>query len=114
MAEMSAEQREIARLTEIYRDLPPKRLALAQGLIVQAARLRVQLDILSADIAENGMTEEFRQSDKVEPYTRERPEAALFVKLDKAHQTIIKQLSEMIPPENVRSGALAEFLGDDQ
>lgn len=40
----------------------PKQKALAEGLINQAARLRAQLDLLNADIAENGLTEMFQQS----------------------------------------------------
>ena len=66
--------------------------------------------MLAADIAEHGLTEQFQQSDKVEPYTRERPEAALFVKLDKNYQAIIKQLTDMLPPETVKGGALADLL----
>ena len=46
------------------------------------------------------LTELFQQSDKVEPYTRERPEAALFVKLDKNYQSVIKQLDGMIPRDD--------------
>ena len=90
---------EIKRLSGIYSNLQPKQKQLAEGLIVQAARLRVRLDALNADISENGLTELFQQSDKVDPYTRERPEAALFVKLDKNYQAIIRQLNEMLPPE---------------
>ena len=87
---------EIARLTEIYKNLSPKRLALAQGLIVQAARIRVNLDDLSADIALNGKTEMFQQSEKAPPYERTRPAADLFLKFDKNHSSIIKQLNDML------------------
>ncbi|MBQ1285152.1 MAG: hypothetical protein IIY19_01755, partial [Lachnospiraceae bacterium] len=73
--------------------------ALAQGLITQAARIRVRLNQLSADIDENGMTEIFQQSEKCMAYTRTRPEAELFVKLDKNYQSLIKQLDAMIPSE---------------
>lgn len=96
MARGITEKSEAKRLTEIYENLPPKRFAVAQGLIEQAARIRVNLDKLSADIAENGMTEMFRQSDKVEAYKKTRPEADLFIKLDKNYQSIIKQLNDMI------------------
>ena len=91
------EKSEIERLTKIYETLPPKQLALAQGLIVQAARIRVRLDELSADINEHGMTEIFQQSEKCNAYSRTRPEAELFVKLDKNYQSVIKQLDGMIP-----------------
>ncbi len=110
MAKKITEQSEIKRLQQIYAELPPKMLALAQGLIVQAARIRVKLDVLNADLQENGLTELFQQSDKVEPYTRERPEAALFVKLDKNYQAIIRQLQDMVPAEAPESDALDAFL----
>ena len=114
MAKKITENTEIKRLTEIYRGLPPKLFGLAQGLIVQAARIRVKLDVLNADIQEHGMTELFQQSDKVEPYTRERPEAALFVKLDKNYQAIIRQLQDMVPAEEPQSDALDDFLRGGQ
>ena len=113
MAKKVTEKSEIARLAQIYAGLPEKQLALAQGLIAQAARLRVQLDQLNADITENGLTELFQQSDKVEPYVRERPQASLFVKLDKNYQSIIRQLSEMVPAENRQADELDDFLRVD-
>lgn len=106
----TSEASEIRRLTKIYAGLPEKQLALAQGLIAQAARLRVRLDELNADIEEHGLTEMFQQSDKVEPYSRERPEAALFTKLDKNYQTIMRQLSDMVPPQAPPTpGGLADW-----
>ena len=95
----AAVKRERNRLRKIYAELPPKRLSVAMGLIDQAARMRVQLDELASDIAENGMTEWFQQSEKCEPYKRERPEAAIFVKLDKNYQTVMRQLADMVPAE---------------
>lgn len=103
---MTTEKAETERLQAIYANLQPKQKQLAQGLIVQAARLRVQLDKLNADIRKNGLTELYSQSDKIDPYKRERPEAGLFVKLDKNYQAIIRQLNEMLPPE--------EDNGDDE
>ena len=91
---------EIKRLSGIYNGLPPKQKALAQGLIEQAARIRIRLNELNDDIEQNGMTELFQQSDKVDPFSRERPEAALFVKLDKNYQAIMRQLQDLIPPED--------------
>ena len=91
---------EIGRLTEIYKGLPPKQFALAQGLIIQAARLRVRLDKLWAELEEKGETEWFTQSDKTEPYERERPASRTFTATDKSYQSIIKQLNDMIPEED--------------
>ena len=103
---MTTEKAETERLQAVYKNMQPKQKQLAQGLIVQAARLRVQLDKLNADIRKNGLTELYSQSDKIDPYDRERPAAALFIKVDKNYQAIIRQLNEMLPPE--------EDTGDDE
>ena len=98
------EQTEVERLTEIYKGLPPKQFALAQGLIIQAARLRVRLDKLWAEIEEKGETEWFTQSDKTDPYERERPASRTFTATDKSYQSIIKQLNDMLPTESSDGG----------
>ena len=104
------EQLEVERLTEIYKGLPPKQFALAQGLIIQAARLRVRLDKLWAEIEEKGETEWFTQSEKTEPYERERPASRTFTATDKSYQSIIKQLNDMIPAEDAdEEDDLSEF-----
>lgn len=105
------EESEIRRLTRIYKNLPPNEFAVAQGLIVQAARLRVRLNKLWEDIQENGETEMFSQSDKTEPYERERPSARLFTSTDKNYQAIIKQLNEMTPPSK-KGGKLERMMKD--
>ena len=104
------EQLEVERLTEIYKGLPPKQFALAQGLIIQAARLRVRLDKRWAEIEEKGETEWFTQSDKTDPYERERPASRTFTATDKSYQSIIKQLNDMIPAEDAdEEDDLSEF-----
>jgi len=104
------EQLEVERLTNIYKGLPPKQFALAQGLIIQAARLRVRLDKLWAEIEEKGETEWFTQSDKTDPYERERPASRTFTATDKSYQSIIKQLNDMIPAEDAdEEDDLSEF-----
>lgn len=109
MARDITEASETKRLTKIYKNLPPKQLALAQGLIAQAARIRVNLDVLAADIAQNGMTEMFQQSEKVEPYKKTRPEADLFIKLDKNYQSIIRQLNDLIQDDREPDDDFADF-----
>ena len=99
MAKVITEHSETVRLNRIYRNLPANQKALAQGLIVQAARLRVRLNELNADIQENGLTEMFQQSDKVDPYLRMRPVADLFIRMDKNYQAIIRQLNDLVPAD---------------
>lgn len=98
MAKLSEEQKEIRRLNGIYKGLPPKQYALAQGLIAEAARLRVRCNALWTDLQEKGEVELFSQGDQ-EPYERERPASRIYTAANKSYQTIIKQLNDMIPKE---------------
>lgn len=110
MGKELTEQSEIRRLKRLYSKIPANKKALADGLIVQAARLRVRLNKLWLDIEENGETELFSQSEKTEPYERERPSARLFTSTDKNYQSIIKQLNDMLPAEEVNDfDELSEF-----
>lgn len=101
---------EVNRLRRILDALPAEKMAVAEGLIVQAARLRVQLDELYADLEANGRTEMFQQSEKCEPYERERPAAAMFVKLDKNYQSVMKTLAEMVPVAASGQSRLVELM----
>jgi len=76
-------------------------LKVVDGLITQAARLRVLLDELWIDISENGDYELFTQSEKVEPYERERPAAKLYNTRDQTYQRVIKQLTDLLPEEKL-------------
>ena len=105
------EAAEYDRLFTIYSGLPKNKLAVAEGLIRQAARLRARLDMLWEDLQTNGETEFFTQSDKTEPYERERPASRTFTATDKSYQSIIKQLNELCP-DNAEGDALTEFLND--
>ena len=96
-------KKEIRRLERVYRQLPENQFIVAKGLIEQAARLKVRLDVLWADIVEHGEIEMFSQSDKTDPYERERPSARLFTATDKNYQAVIKQLNELTPASAPKS-----------
>lgn len=108
-ARAAAEKKELARLKKVFKNLPENQQKVVDGLLVQASRLRVSLDILAADIAQNGLTELFQQSEKLEPYERERPAASLFLKMDKNYTAIIKQLTDLCPESAEGKNKLAEF-----
>ena len=102
------EKSEIRRLSKIYEGLEPNQMKVVEGLIVEAARLRVRLDYLWKFLQENGETEMFTQSEKTEPYSRERPESRTYTATTKSYQSIIKQLSDLCPP-SAEEDPLAEF-----
>ena len=98
-------KKEVSRLKKIYKDIDKKDMAAVEGLIVQAARLRISLDIMWEDISVNGDTELFTQSEKTDPYERERPVARLFNARDKNYQTIIKILNDKLPEKKAEDAA---------
>ena len=110
------EKSELNRLRKIYATLPPNKLALAEGLIEEAARLRVRLNYLWNDLQQYGETEEFSQSPNTPPYQRERPASRTYTATDKSYQSIIRQLDDMLPTESTSSGSkLLDILsGDDE
>lgn len=102
------EKSEIARLSGIYAGLPPNQMKVVEGLIVEAARLRVRLNYLWKDLQKNGETEMFTQSERTAPYERERPQSRTYTATNKSYQAIIKQLSDLCPPSE-EEDPLAEF-----
>ena len=103
---------ETRRLNRIFSSLGSNEKAVAQGLIVEAARLRVRLDQLWENIQEKGETELFTQSEKTAPYERERPQARLYSTTNKNYQSCIKQLVEMCPETVDKKSKLAELMND--
>ena len=69
---------------------------------------KLRLDYLWQDIQEHGETELFSQSDKAEPYERERPASRTYTATNKSYQAIIKQLTDLCPPAE-EDDPLAEF-----
>lgn len=90
-------KKEINRLKRMYKDLPKDTLAIVQGLIVEAADLRIRLEDIREDLDLNGYDEMFSQSPDQEPYERERPQARRYIAMNKSYQSITKQLGDYIP-----------------
>lgn len=93
-------QKEEERLLEIMKDVPTDELDANKGLIEQAARLKVLLDDNWRDILENGEYEKFSQSENQMPYDRKRPIVENYDNRDKTYQSIIHQLTSLIPKES--------------
>lgn len=91
------------RLTRLFKELPEKKKKLAVGLIERAAFMRVELEDLEADLKENGWTEPFQQSEKVEPYDRARPQGQTYNTMNTSYQKIMRQLHDMLPAEAVKA-----------
>lgn len=112
-------KKEKQRLDKIFKSIPDDKKRVAQGLIVQAARMRILLDDAWLDIQEKGDYELFTQSESAPLYERERPIAKLFNSRDAAYQKIIMQLSKLLPEEidvvvDKETGNLRSMLNGDK
>lgn len=100
-------QKEIRRLNTIYSKIGKKEKSAIDGLVKRAAFMRVTLEDMEEDLDMNGFTELFSQSEKLDPYERERPVARLYNTMNKNYQSIMKQLSDFIerePPKTIDDG----------
>lgn len=91
--------KEEKRLKRNYKDLQADRKSVTDGLIRRAAYMRITLEDMENDLDANGFYELFSQSENQEPYERERPVARQYQTMNKNYQSIIKQLSDLLPKE---------------
>ncbi|MDN6625849.1 MAG: hypothetical protein L0K82_01350 [Pisciglobus halotolerans] len=105
-------KKETNRLKKLFKDIPENKKRAVEGLIIQAARLRVLLDEMWIDITENGDYEPFSQSEMQEPYDRERPIAKHYNSRDVSYQRVIKQLTDYLP-DDVYVGSGPDKSGSD-
>lgn len=115
MDEMEKDRRikkEIRRLNTIYKGIGKNEKSHIDGLVKRTAYMRVTLEDMEEDLNENGFTELFSQSEKAEPYQRERPIARLYNTMNKNYQSIMKQLSEFIirDPPAVKENEFDKFV----
>lgn len=88
---------EEARLRKIYEKIDEDNKSIIDGLINRAAYMRITLEDWEKDIDKNGYIEMFTQSEKTDPYERERPVIRLYNTMNKNYQSIINQLSNLVP-----------------
>lgn len=93
--------REERRLKRNYKDIQKDKSAVVEGLIRRAAFMRATLEDMELDLDERGFVEMFQQGDQ-EPYERERPVARQYQQMNKNYQSIIKQLSDLLPKEPIK------------
>ena len=105
MKNLSIDERvcqEEKRLRKSYKDLTGDKMTIVDGLIRRASYMRIALEDYEVDIIQNGAVEMFTQSERTPPYERERPVMRLYNTMNKNYQSIIKQLSDLLPKETAK------------
>lgn len=99
---MSIKEREEATynyLKALYEGIPENKQKLVEGLIREAARLKVSLDDLWEDISLHGNVEIDDQGRE-----KERPTSSIFTSRDKSYRACIKHLDSLLPVKSASSG----------
>lgn len=87
------------KLIKLYEGIPQNKFELAEGLIREAARLKVSLDELWEDISINGNIEFDPQGRE-----KERVASSIFTTRDKSYRAAIKHLDSLLPAKTTSSG----------
>lgn len=90
-------KQEINRIKKLYKDLSRDKVKVVEGLINEAAFMKLTLEELREDLFRNGFTELYENGTQV--INRERPEAKIYSTMIQRYSNIMKQLIDYMPLE---------------
>lgn len=103
-------KKEMNRLKKLFKEFDKAKSKSLEGLIENAAFMRITLDELREDLLVNGTTELFEQGEQT--FNRERPEAKQYTTFIQRYSQVMKQLIDLLPSEvkKQEEDALMEFV----
>lgn len=103
-------KQEINRVKKLYKDFPRDKVKAIEGLINEAAFMKITLQETREDLIKFGMTEMFEQGSQ--SFKRERPEVKIYTTLIQRYSNVMKQLIDLLPEQekNEEKDELTEFL----
>ena len=90
-------KQEINRIKKLYKEFPKDKTKVLEGLINEAAFIKVSLEELRENLLTNGFTEIFEQGEQ--RFNRERPEVKIYTTFIQRYSNVMKQLIDLLPPE---------------
>ena len=101
---------EINRLKKLYKDLSKDKAKVLEGLIKDAAFMRITLDEFREVLIRHGTTEIFKQGKQ--EIKVERHESKLYLPYIQKYSQVMNQLIDLLPPEEQKkeADALTEFV----
>lgn len=88
--------KEKKKLESIIKNIPDDKKKLVEGLIADASFMAEQLEVLRDYIAKNGWSEEY-QNGANQRGKKTSVEADMYVKVQKAYSSVIRQLTDFLP-----------------
>lgn len=106
--ELTKEQKikkEIARLKRVFKDLDKNKLQTVESLIKNAAFMAVSLEELQEIINAEGYVVEYQNGEN-QKGTKQSDAVKAHIAMTKNHVAIIKQLTDLVPPEKKKESKL--------
>lgn len=106
--ELTKEQKikkEIARLKRVFKDLDKNKLQTVESLIKNAAFMAVSLEELQEIINAEGYVVEYQNGEN-QKGTKQSDAVKTYIAMTKNHAAIIKQLTDLVPPEKKKESKL--------
>lgn len=88
---------EVTRLWSCLDGLPDETKAVLDGLVNEAAYMRITLEDWKSELDQTGWVELFQQSEKVNPYQKKKPMAEMYLNLNPNYQKIMGKLADYMP-----------------
>lgn len=98
-------KKEVTRLKKVFKDLDKNMLSTVISLIQNAAFMSVSLEELQETINDNGYISEYQNGEN-QHGTKKSPEVEIHIAMTRNHAAIIKQLSDLVPPEKKKDSKL--------
>lgn len=106
--ELTKEQKikkEIARLKRVFKDLDKNKLQIVESLKKNAAFMAVSLEELQEIINAEGYVVEYQNGEN-QKGTKQSDAVKTYIAMTKNHAAIIKQLTDLVPPEKKKESKL--------
>ena len=101
-------KRELTRLRKSFKPLPEDKRRLAEGLMQEAAFMRVTLEETREIIDREGVIELFEQGKQ--RFLREHPATKVYASLVNRYSAVVKQLVDLLPDPNPGQDATHELM----
>lgn len=101
-------KKEMLKLRRLFKNLPKDKMKAADGLIQEAAFMKVTLEETRHVIDQEGILEKFEQGSQ--KFLREHPATKVYNTMIQRYTTVCKQLFDMIPDPDAGKQAEDELM----
>lgn len=88
---------EFNRIKKIYKDMDKEKVKVLEGLLHDAAFMKISLESIRDDLVKNGFTENFENGSQ--RFERERPNVKIYTTLVQRYSNVMKQLIDLMPED---------------